>query len=395
MTMRSKHFIAAMFLACACAVQAASVGEVFEAHRTGILSERFTRFDGMLFCKASVQAVSNNSSSRQAAQEKAALKASADLLAYATIEKIAWPAALNEGERTALIDWLTRQMNVSATIRGLTTPWSGREDGSNIYSAVVGIEEAALAGISRMDFTSARQKLLAEPSLLAPGAPVEALIALRATLGPIPVAVDRTPWNEVLNQARFSTARLAALPRLAGRYPLGSVANVAQDPDYRAGESAYNQNRLEKAYRHFLACAERTMTFDALNMAGAAARHLGRHAEASVLLLHAAYLNSASPWPWVHLAYIARTLGNETLCRACCANAEAATGYASDAWSQKNVAALRMPVIEKAEPLVSPEVSTPATANPPVESNMEPDITPAVQGVRSIVINADADGLGI
>ena len=98
---------------------------------------------------------------------------------------------------------------------------------------------------------------------------------------------------------------------------------------------------------------------------------------------------------FLDLAYIARTLGNETLCRACCANAEAATGYASDAWSQKNVAALHMPVIEKAEPLVSPEVSTPATANPPVESNMEPDITPAVQGVRSIVINADADGLGI
>lgn len=337
--MPSKRLLASCLSFLACAALAATPGAVFEKYRNGILSGAMSRVDGVCFAVGSARAASSSKQARNAAPHKAALVATANLVQRLATERIVWPKELNEPTRRLLQDSLFRLLNVEATVSGLVTVHS-EETANGLWRAVVALPEGEAGKVPRVSFEEARQMLLQEGVVLrAEGQALEALIALRGTLGGMPAAVDRGPWEGLLAAATFGTPRLAALPRLAGRYPLGS-AEMPTDADFAKGNDAFGKGDLEAAYAAFLASAGRAWTFDALNMAGNVARRLpGHEAEAVALLLHAAYLKPSSPYPWVHLAFVASREGDLALAGRCCAKAEALG--AGDAWVREQVAAVR------------------------------------------------------
>lgn len=321
-----------------CAAFAATPGTVFERHRDGILSEEVAKAEGVCFATGTARAVTDSMVARQAAQRKATLSATASLAQRVTTERVVWPKELGEeGIQCELTSLLARIVSVNVTLSGCVTVYS-EEVGKGTWRVVVAVSEEELAKVPRLTFEEARERLLREDVLLAKGAPLDALIALRGTMGNMPEAVDRKPWEELLSEADFGTPRLGALPRLAGRYPLGST-EVPTDEDFAKGNEAYGKGDLATAYAAFVASAEQMWTFDALNMAGNVARRLpGHNAEAATLLLHAAYLNPSSPHPWIHLAFVAEAKGDDALCEQCCREAETRS---PDAWTREQLAILR------------------------------------------------------
>lgn len=327
--MPSKRLLLLTLALSACAAHAATPGTVFEKYRNDILSGALSRADGVCFAVGTARAVSSSKQAREAAPRKAVLEASANLVQRLAAERLVWPKDLGEPTRRVLQGLLFRLLNVEAMVSGLVTVHS-TETPDGAWCAVVALPEGEAGKIPRVSFEEARQLLLQEGVVLrASGQALEALIALRGTMGELPAAVDRGPWEGLLAAATFDTPRLAALPRLAGRYPLGTEAPPA-DADFAAGQAAYGKGDLEAAYTAFLASAERAFAFDALNMAGNVARRLGHRPEAAAILLHAAFLKPASPYPWVHLAFVAQAEGQPALAEACLDRAEALGR--EDAW---------------------------------------------------------------
>ena len=337
--MPSKRLLLLTLALSACVAHAAAPGAVFEKYRNGILSGAMSRVDGVCFAIGTARVASSSKQAREAAPRKAALVASANLVQRLATERLVWSKELDAPTRQTLQDALLRLLNVEATVSGLVTVHS-EETANGLWRAVVALPEGEAGKVPRVSFEEARQMLLQEGVVLrAAGKALVALIALRGTLGGMPAAVDRGPWEGLLAAATFGTPRLAALPRLAGRYPLGS-AEMPTDADFAKGNDAFGKRDLEAAYAAFLASAGRAWTFDALNMAGNVARRLpGHEAEAVALLLHAAYLKPSSPYPWVHLAFVASRAGDLALAETCCAKAEALG--ADDAWVREQVASVR------------------------------------------------------
>lgn len=337
--MPSKRLLLLTLALSACVAHAATPGAVFEKYRDGILSGALSRVDGVCFAVGTARAVSSSKQAREAAPRKAALEASANLIQRLATERLIWPKELSDPTRQTLQGMLFRLLNVEATVSGFVTVHS-EETSDGVWRTVVALPEGEAGKVPRVSFEEARQMLLQEGVVSrAEGKALDALIALRGTLGGMPAAVDRGPWEGALAAAEFGTPRLAALPRLAGRYPLGS-AEMPTDADFAKGNEAFGKGDLEAAYAAFLASAGRAWTFDALNMAGNVARRLpGHEAEAVALLLHAAYLKPSSPYPWVHLAFVASRAGDLALAGRCCAKAEALG--AGDAWVREQVAAVR------------------------------------------------------
>ena len=327
--MPSKRLSLLALTLSACVAHAATPGTVFEKYRSDILSGALSCADGVCFAVGTARAVSSSKQACEAAPRKAAIEASAGLVQRLATERLVWPKDLGEPTRRVLQGLLFRLLNVEAMVSGLVTVHS-TEMPDGAWCAVVALPEGEAGKIPRVSFEEARQLLLQEGVVLrASGQALEALIALRGTMGELPAAVDRAPWEGLLAAATFDTPRLAALPRLAGRYPLGTEAPPA-DAEFAAGQAAYGRGELEAAYAAFLASAERAFAFDALNMAGNVARRLGHRPEAAALLLHAAFLKPASPYPWVHLAFVAQAEGQPALAEACLGRAEALGR--EDAW---------------------------------------------------------------
>ena len=110
-----------------------------------------------------------------------------------------------------------------------------------------------------------------------------------------------------------------------------------------------------------LASAERAYTFDALNLAANAGRRLGKNPEVAVLALAAADLAPESPYPWVHLAFVALAEEKDDLCEVCCVRA-ASLGQ-RDAWVIDQVKELRGKLAErKAKASESVTLETPTEA---------------------------------
>ena len=323
-------------LAPGCAM-AATPGEIFAQAKPEILATAYVKKGGYRFGVARVRPATFAGIRGRRAPTQAWLYASTDLMAAIACEAIAWPDALPPETCRALERILCGRFGLSATVSGLTTVHSARE--GDCWVCVVALPEGEAAKVPRLTFEAARARLLREEVLLAEGAPVEALIALRRTAGPMPEAIDRAPWEGLLAAATFATPRLKALPRLAGRYPLGS-AEPPTDGDFAKGNEAFGRGDLPAAYAAFLASAERAWAFDALNMAGNVARRLpGHEAEAAALLLHAAYLKPTSPYPWVHLAFVALHAGDAALAERCCAKAESLGS--DDPWVRTQIANVR------------------------------------------------------
>ena len=261
-------------LAPGCAMAATS-GEIFAQAKAEILATAYVKKGGYRFGVARVRPTTFAGIRGRRAPTQAWLYASTDLMAAIACEAIAWSDALPPETCRALERILCGRLGLSATVSGLTTVHSARE--GDCWVCVVALPESEAAKVPRLTFEEARARLLREEVLLAEGAPVEALIALRRTAGPMPEAIDRAPWEGLLAAAAFATPRLKALPRLAGRYPLGS-AELPTDGEFAKGSEAFGRGDLPAAYAAFL-------------------RLPGHEAEAAALLLHAAYLKPTSPFP--------------------------------------------------------------------------------------------------
>lgn len=339
MRMRSKQRLLAL-LACLPLGLAFAMtpGEAFQANRNAILFGDCSEEDGVSFGVGRAKIRIDSASVRRAAKGQSHLQAMIGLLAKAAFGQVEWPETLDTEARAVLCDWLLYRLNLSATVGGIQTVYSEAEDGQ--WVTVVAVPSEALADVPRFTFEGLRDRLLTLETLSDPDAPLEALLALRATLGPVPEPVDRTPWEALLAQAKFPSDSLNALPRLAGRYPLGTVTRP-NDDFYAKGNAAFAEKDVRGAYVAYLNSLTRGWSFAALNMAGNCARRLGRNAEAAALLLQAAYLKPESPYPWIHLAFVARAVGNEALCAQCADFAEERAG--ESAWTQKQLAVLREP----------------------------------------------------
>lgn len=339
MTMRSK--LIAVVILGAVAASAATPGEVYDRQRDAILSGAVSASERFCFGVGRAASARSSSASRQAAKGRAELLAVNDLLARQALESIRWPDSLGESDRRLLEEAIRGNLSSRVTLKGLQTIASDW-DGSS-WTVVVSVPEEQLDSNRRMTFEEVRAQLLDEVRLLTvgPAVPLETLCKLRATLGPIPEPVDTSAWVSLIRQARFDDARLNGLIRFAGVYPIGLGATAA-GADYAKAQEDFSKGRLQAAFDGFCAVASRGFAYDALNMAGNAGRRIGKEAESAVLLLHAAYLNPDSPYPWVHLAYIARKLGNETLKAACCCEAEARAG--DDTWTLGQLEILRKPL---------------------------------------------------
>ncbi len=376
MRMRSKQRLLAL-LACLPLGLAFAMtpGEAFQANRNAILFGDCSEEDGVSFGVGRAKIRIDSASVRRAAKGQSHLQAMIGLLAKAAFGQVEWPETLDTEARAVLCDWLLYRLNLSATVGGIQTVYSEAEDGQ--WVTVVAVPSEALADVPRFTFEELCDHLLAPETLSDPDAPLEALLALRATLGPVPKPVDRKPWESLLAEAKFPSDSLNALPRLAGRYPLGTTERPTDD-FYTKGNAAFAKKDVRGAYVAYLNSLTRGWSFAALNMAGNCARRLGRNAEAAALLLQAAYLKPESPYPWIHLAFVARAVGNEALCAQCADFAEERAG--ESAWTHEQLAVLREPpepVDQQAEAPASVQDNPDATGEATADANMKEETTEA------------------
>jgi hypothetical protein len=236
-------------------------------------------------------------------------------------------------------------LSINTKLKGMSVIWRGRESEYAISVVAAPISEAAK--IPKSTFNDLRVRLLSDEVFYLKQIPIEVLTKLRKTQEVLPQEIDRTPWEEQLRAASFKSIKLKRLPDFAGRYPVGS-AKTTNDIAYQRGMNAYKQGLLEDAYVAFLESVEKTFSYDALNMAGNVARRIGKCSEAVPLLLHAAYLKPTSPHPWVHLAFVAESMGSLNVMEDCFSAVEMRN---PDAWSREQIAILR----EKVQALTTVE----------------------------------------
>ena len=169
--------------------------------------------------------------------------------------------------------------------------------------------------------------------------------------------VDYTKWAGLTYRAVFYTPNLKALVNVDKRLPASDAKPT--DGNYQRATEAFAKGDIETAYANALASAERAYTFDALNPAANAGRRLGKNPEVAVLALAAADLAPESPYPWVHLAFVALAEEKDDLCTVCCVRA-ASLGQ-RDAWVIDQVKELRGKLAErkaKASEFVTLETTT-------------------------------------
>lgn len=171
--------------------------------------------------------------------------------------------------------------------------------------------------------------------------------------------VDYTKWAGLTYRAVFYTPNLKAIVNIDKRLPASDAKPT--DGNYQRATEAFAKGDLDTAYANALASAERAYTFDALNLAANAGRRLGKNPEVAVLALAAADLAPESPYPWVHLAFVALAEEKDDLCEVCCVRA-ASLGQ-RDAWVIDQVKELRGKLAErKAKASESVTLETPTEA---------------------------------
>ena len=171
-----------------------------------------------------------------------------------------------------------------------------------------------------------------------------------------------SPLPEPLRQnpppVSFDAPALQLISLAPGTFPVGTTL-APQDQDFVQGQADFANNRLEEAYRHFLASAARHVTFDALNWAGNAGRRCGHEDEAAVLLLQAALLRPDCPYPWVHLAWIFKARNAQSQLHLCLEKLQA---LPLDNWSQQQLHQLTQTMKAEAEAKEKAEAEAKAAA---------------------------------
>lgn len=283
------------------------VKDFFISHKEEILDGTLDQGQGYYLQTATATPRLPSMTSRRGAISKAELRAKVAILKRHALNKIEWPQALQNEHKIILIQNLIDILPYRGTLRNALTIYT--ESDQHQVKVVVAIP---IDDIEQAQLTTdhAYQYLFHEKNVHSRFSTIDSLCALRAVLGTLPITLDRTPWKWGLDTATFTQLNLYKLPKIAGVYPIGKNT-PAIDKSYTQGMVAYHHNRLEDAYRYFLESLDHTYTFDAFNMAGNVARRIGKERESVALLLHAAYLNPSSAYPWIHLAYASKQVSQE------------------------------------------------------------------------------------
>lgn len=338
MTMPSKRLLLGCLFLAVGALYARPAGEVFQQHQHAILAGEATQ-EGYAFGVGSATVRMHSSQADESARGRSRLLAYQRLLLAQLFRNVAWPPALSQETREALQQFAYARNAVAATVEGLEIV--SQQKNGNTWTTVVALPESQCCALPALTFEALRQQALDEAVILSPASlPLPILCTLRATIAPLPAPIDTAPWAPYVPKRAFTSTRLNRLCVIAGRYPLGSCA-APTTPAYAEGITAFSEGRLDEAYLAFLRALDSEVSFAALNMAGNVGRRIGHGPEVIPLLLHAAYLDPASAYPWVHLAFIARALPDSALLEICLHAVRQRESAHPDAWVKAQLEALQ------------------------------------------------------
>ena len=338
MTMPSKRrLLGCLFLAVG-ALYARPAVEVFQQYEQEILAGEPVK-EGYAFGVGTATLRPRSSIAKESACGRSRLQAYQNLLLTQLLREIRWPDSFTQEMREAVQRFVSFNHNIATTVSGLEVV--SQQQNGNIWTTVVALPEEQCRTLPALTFEALRQQALDEAVILSPTSlPLPTLCALRATIAPLPAPIDTAPWGPYVPKRAFTSTRLNRLCAIAGRYPLGSCA-APTTPAYAEGMKAFGEGKLEEAYTDFLRALDSEVSFAALNMAGNVGRRIGHGPEVIPLLLHAAYLDPASAYPWVHLAFIARGLMDVTLLETCLQMIDQRKGASADVWVKAQLEILR------------------------------------------------------
>lgn len=315
-----------------CNISAECAHSVFEANKEEILEDNLREVQGIRFGVGVGISATNTPASLRSAQGKSQLLATGDLIRSVALSELEWPQSVSEESRRALSEYY--RSSVSATLSQITKVYQRQENGK--WITVVAVSSDQTKKIEKITFPELYRQLSSSKSVFSQHAPDEAIVELLSSQQQL-TPIDRTPWEKNLCAVKFHHPHLRKLPVFAGRCVVKhDLGNWGQD--YEKGMKAYGKGLLAEAYNFFASAAEKSWTFDVLNMAGNVARRIGKDDEAVAFLLYAAHLNPSKPFPWVHLAFVANQKGNNELCETCCKEAESRN---PDKWTVEQIAILR------------------------------------------------------
>ncbi len=364
--MRSKLFVG--LLLCAIAVHGASPRELYDKHRQEILAGACICLEETCFVIGKAPLRVHKPRAIKNAKQQAELDATANLITYCRLSQTTFPDMISAEEKKLISCHLLPFISSSAHLHGAQTIDTFIED--DTATAVLALPRADRTSFPPLTFEEILPILLSKEAIFdtACPLPLELLQRLFQLRGPLPQPLDHTPWENILASAPITSPFLQRLHVLAGNLPIGNTLPIGDNHAYNAGLRAYRRRDFETAYAHFLQATATSLSFEAFNMAGNTARRLNRNAEAVLLLLHAAYLNSTSAYPWIHLAYVAEQCGDEALKEQCCSEAERRN---PDAWSQKQLHLLRQPKPPPPEHI--DKAPTPKDTSTPKPERLIPD----------------------
>lgn len=325
------------FALAVCNASAEQVHAIFESNKENILENGVREAEGFRFGVGVGAPLTGNQFSQKAAQGKSELLATGDLIRSVALSAVEWPASISEKSRRALSEYY--RFSVSATLSRVTKVYQVQE-GKN-WTTVVAVPAEQTEQVCKITFPELREQLLLPKYVFSSQAPDEAIVELFQTQKQ-PVPLEREQWEKFLSKAKFKPPYLHKLPLFAGRCDMKHELKGGQS-FYEQGMAAYRKGKLDDAYGFFVDAAEKSWTFDVLNMAGNVARRIGKYNEAVPFLIHAAYLAPEKPFPWVHLAFVAKAQKDSELCEFCCREAEARK---PDKWTSEQIAILREEIEE-------------------------------------------------
>lgn len=332
MRFKSVWIVCLALASAVCHVSAEQAYTVFEANKEEILEHGLREAQGMRFGVGVGVPSANTPSSLRSAQGKSHLLATENLIRSVALADLDWPSSVSEESQRALIEYY--RFSVSATISGITRVYQRQEGGK--WITVVAVPAEQTTRIGKITFPELYRQLSDSEFIFSQRAPDEAIVELLLSRQQL-TFIDRTPWEKSLRTVKFRHPHLRKLPVFSGRciveHDLGNWQK-----DYEKGMTAYGKGALPDAYNFFVSAAERSWSFNVFNMAGNVARRIGKDDEAVAFLLHAALIDSSKPFPWVHLAFVAKQRGDIALCENCCKEAEARN---PDKWSRDQIAILR------------------------------------------------------
>lgn len=137
-------FIAVILAGC---VFASPPNNIFSVHKEKILSRDFSREGGWCFGVGYEVAVSDTSQSIKICTDKSILRATANLLTKASLDRIDWPESVGLETRIVLIEFLTESLTVKKRVKGLNTIYSQELPNGQIVS-VVAVMESTVSNLT-------------------------------------------------------------------------------------------------------------------------------------------------------------------------------------------------------------------------------------------------------